>query len=92
MLLVTIVLQLKFKIKLYNSWKERIIIPLVFFVIGMAWDSFAIYREHWSFKGSGLTGIKIWLLPIEEYLFAIIIPYFIITLYKVLNKKFSTSK
>lgn len=73
--------------RLYNSRRERLIIPLVFFVIAAVWDNFAVYRGHWSFEGAGLIGIKIGLIPLEEYLFFLIIPYFIITVYKVLKRE-----
>jgi lycopene cyclase domain-containing protein len=50
------------------------------------WDSVAIWRGHWVFPGPGLVGIKIGLMPLEEYLFALVIPYFILTTYSVLKK------
>jgi len=87
LLIVGLFLDWKYRMKLYNSRRERVIIPLVFFIIGFLWDSFAVYRGHWTFKGSGLIGIKIGVLPLEEYLFFLIIPYFILTVYKALRKE-----
>ena len=87
LLLISIILSYKYRVRLYDSRKERILITLVFFVIGVLWDSFAIWRGHWSFGGSGLIGIKIGLMPLEEYLFMLIVPYFILTLYRVLKKE-----
>ena len=86
-LLISIFLDWKYHMRLYNSRKERILIPIIFLVIGTLWDSFAIWRGHWSFEGSGLVGIKIGLMPLEEYLFILIIPYFILTIYKALKKE-----
>lgn len=88
LLVISIFLDWKYRMKLYNSRKERIIIPLVFLIIGTVWDNFAISRGHWSFEGStGLIGIRIGLIPLEEYLFFLIIPYFILTVYKALKKE-----
>ena len=86
LLIITIAVDIKYKVKLYSSLRERIIIPLHFFVIGILWDSIAVYRGHWSFEGTGLVGLKIGLLPIEEYLFFLIVPYSILTAYNALKK------
>tara|TARA_B100001964_G_C14094889_1_gene536548 strand:+ start:531 stop:824 length:294 start_codon:yes stop_codon:yes gene_type:complete len=86
-LLISIFLDHKYHTKLYDSRKERILIPIVFLILGSIWDTFAIWRGHWSFSGSGLIGIKIGLMPLEEYLFMLIIPYAILTHYKALRKE-----
>ncbi|MEK6925760.1 MAG: lycopene cyclase domain-containing protein [Nanoarchaeota archaeon] len=93
LLCISLALEKKFHMKLYKSKRERerererVIIPLIFLVIAIIWDSFTIWRGHWSFEGSGLVGIKIGLMPLEEYLFALIIPYFILTSYNALKKE-----
>jgi lycopene cyclase domain-containing protein len=87
-LIFSVFLQWKNKIGLYNSWKQRISTVLILLIVGVAWDSFAVYSHHWYFdySASGLTGIKIGNLPIEEYMFMLVLPYFIITVYKTINK------
>jgi len=87
LLVSAIFIEKKNHIHLYESRKERIIVVLVFFIIGVLWDHFAIFRGHWHFPGPGMIGIKIGLMPIEEYLFILIVPFWIITVYKVLTKK-----
>ncbi|MBI2674542.1 MAG: lycopene cyclase domain-containing protein [Candidatus Yanofskybacteria bacterium] len=82
----------KYKIHLYHSFKERLVITLHFFVLGTAWDTFAVWRSHWSFPGEGLIGVKIWLLPLEEYLFFLIMPFFILTVYKAYEHIFHRGK
>lgn len=77
----------KYHIHLYHSRKERLIVVLFFFITGALWDTYAIWRGHWSFPGEGLIGIKIGLMPLEEYLFMLIIPFWILTFYKILDKK-----
>jgi lycopene cyclase domain-containing protein len=82
-----IFIEWKYHIRLYHSRKERIIVTLIFFVIGVLWDHLAIWRGHWNFSGQKLLGITIGLMPLEEYLFILIIPFWILTVYKVLDKK-----
>ena len=62
-----------------------------FFVFGVIWDSFAIWRGHWSFP-EGTLGVHIGLMPVEEYFFILIIPYFVITIYKLIDSKFKFRK
>lgn len=91
-LIVTILLEKIFHIHLYKSRKERFFIVLLFFVYGVVWDSFAIWRQHWDFPPGRTLGIRIGFMPIEEYLFTLIIPYNIITIYKVMDTKFFKKK
>lgn len=86
-LMSAIFLEWKYNIHLYHCRRERVVISLFFFIVGVLWDHFAIYRGHWSFGETGLLGIKIGLMPLEEYLFVLIIPFWILTLFRVLDKK-----
>ncbi len=88
LLFIALFLENKKHIHLYKSRKERFEIVGFFFLFGVIWDSFAIWRGHWSFPGGGILGVHIGLMPLEEYLFALIIPYFIITVYKLIDSKF----
>lgn len=83
---ISLFLEKKFKLYIYKSKRESVIIPLFFFIVGIIWDSFAVARNHWAFDMNKLSGIKLGLLPIEEYLFFLVIPYFIITFYLLLKK------
>lgn len=87
LLLLTIFLEWKYKVHLYHSAKERFIIVGVFFIVGAVWDYFAITRGHWNFPTSGNSGIFIGPIPLEEYIFFLVIPYWVITTYKVLERK-----
>jgi len=87
LLLISIFLEWKYRIHLYQSKKERLWIPIIFFIIGVLWDSWAVYRGHWNFEGQGLIGIKIGYLPLEEYLFFLIFPYFLLTTYRFFKKE-----
>lgn len=80
-------LQLIYKIRLYHSFKEEIIFVITILVIMIPMDIYAVAKGLWSFSGKGIIGIHIFNLPIEEYLFAIIVPYFMLMVYKALDKK-----
>jgi len=77
----------KYHFHIYHTRKERLIVTGIIFVIGIAWDYFATWRGHWSFHGPGLIGIRIGWLPIEEFLFMLVIPFWAITVYKLIDEK-----
>jgi len=91
-LLITFLLEKKYKVHLYHSRKERFIIILLFFMIGVLWDTFAIWWGDWIFPDGKTLGIRIGLMPLEEYLFILIIPYSILTIYKLLDAKLCKQK
>ena len=53
LLISAVFIEWKYHIHLYHSRKERFIIILTFFIIGVLWDNFAIFRGHWGFPGGG---------------------------------------
>jgi lycopene cyclase domain-containing protein len=77
----------KYHFHLYRTRKERLIVMAFFFVIGVIWDTYAIQSGHWNFPEGKNLGIKIGVMPIEEYLFILIIPFWIITIYKLADQK-----
>ena len=48
---------------------------------------FAIMRGHGDFGTTGLTGIRIGVMPFEEYLFILIVPFWISPMYKLFDRK-----
>lgn len=92
LLFFALFLERRHHIHLYHNRRERFEIVLFFFVFGVIWDSFAIWRGHWSFPGGGTLGVHIGLMPVEEYFFILIIPYFVITIYKLIDSKFKFRK
>jgi lycopene cyclase domain-containing protein len=84
-------LEVTFRFHLYRTRKERILITLIFFVIGVAWDSISTIEKTWVYPGNGLIGIWIGVLPIEEYLFSLVVPFLILTVYRVLEAKLSAA-
>lgn len=86
-LVLTFFLRFKFKIRVYDTKKEALIITLVFLILGVIVDSFAVWRGYWSFPEHRLIGITIGFLPIEEYFLFLIAPFFGIVSYKVMHQK-----
>ena len=91
-LLITLLVEKRHHFHLYHSRKERLEFVAAFLIFGILWDHLAIWRGHWSFPRGGIRYIKIGLMPIEEYLFIFIIPYFVITFYKLIDSKFRKKK
>lgn len=90
--LIALILERKYHMHLYRNRRERLEITALFFIIGVLWDMFAIWRGHWVYPKSSNSGIFIGLMPIEDYFFMLIIPYFIITVYKLIDSKFRRKK
>jgi lycopene cyclase domain-containing protein len=82
----------KYHVHLYRTRTERILITLVFFVVGVIWDSWATIHQTWIYPGPGLVGIWIGVLPLEEYLFSLIVPFWILTVYTVLDQKLNIAR
>ena len=63
------------RIRLYKSWKflfPALVISLVPYIL---WDIYFTKNGFWGFNEVYLTGISLWYLPLEEWLFFICIPY-----------------
>lgn len=74
------------KVKLFSSTKNMLIFYLIFVIIGVVWDQYAIFRGHWTYKSEYLTGVRIGYMPLDDYLFGFIVTYFGLVLYKVVEK------
>lgn len=88
---IAVLVEWKYNIHLYGTRRERLLITLMFFVIGVAWDTFSVKNKMWIFPGNGLVGIWIGVLPLEEYLFSLVVPFWILTIYKLLDAKLNIS-
>jgi lycopene cyclase domain-containing protein len=47
---------------------------LIIVIFGF-WDVFAVWRGHWSFDPNGVWSPRIINLPLEEWMFFIVIPF-----------------
>ena len=85
-LFTTVILHTAYKVRVYTSTAHLLAVNLVALLVITIWDNFAIYRGHWSFGERFLLGPKIGYMPIEEYMFILISPYFGLVVYKILEK------
>ncbi|MBU2591852.1 lycopene cyclase domain-containing protein [Patescibacteria group bacterium] len=89
--LTALFLHLYFKVKIYHSFAHFVLTNFAGILIITVWDSFAIYRGHWSFGQKYLLGLKIGLMPVKEYFFVLIFPYLGLVIYKILEKKLKSA-
>ena len=85
--LVSMSLKLRYRIQLFKSVKEGLLVIISLFVIGTLWDSYAILRGYWSFEEEFFIGIDIGVMPLEEYLFILIIPFLALVIYGIVTRK-----
>ncbi len=85
--IVPVILSNHKNIRLWRHWKalaKAVFIPSVVFWI---WDIAATFRGHWNFNSKYILNLKIVNLPIEEYLFFIVLGFVSIFTYEVVKSK-----
>ncbi len=82
-LIACAVIKLGFKLQLFSSKKRAALTLCSLFVIGSTLDSFAIVRGYWSFQKQFFVGVTIGVMPVEEYLFVLVIPFLTIVFYRL---------
>ncbi len=82
-----LLLKWRYSLHLFPSLKSAFLCFSTLFVFGISWDYLGAIRGHWVFPGTGLLGIFIGPLPIEEFLFMIIVPLWIIVIYRLFSKE-----
>ena len=80
------------KINFFKKWKY--LFPSIFFMmlIFIPWDIYFTSKNIWSFSDNLTIGYKFFLLPIEEWMFFIIIPFCCVFIHEVLSYFFSNNK
>jgi lycopene cyclase domain-containing protein len=73
------------KVQYYNNLKYILPAILVTAVIFWIWDIKFTAAEVWSFNPEYIIGLKISGMPIEEWLFFIVVPYCCVFIYEVLK-------
>ena len=84
--LICVTIKLRYRLQLFESVKEGILVFGALFVIGSILDSFAILRGFWSYEQHFLVGIRLGVMPLEEYLFMLVIPFLTLTIYRMAIK------
>jgi lycopene cyclase domain-containing protein len=81
--LACLALKWKLKLRLFRSTRESLIVMGSLFVIGSLWDSYAIFRGYWSFNNDFFVGLTFGLMPMEEYLFMVVVPFLTLVAYRI---------
>ena len=76
------------KLKFYKYWKPLVLGTLITIFIFIPWDILFTINNIWGFNNDYLIGIKIFSLPLEEWLFFILIPYACIFMHYALLELF----
>jgi len=62
-------------LKFWRNFKALFLTLFMLLLIFGSWDVFAAWRGHWYFNPQGVAGMKLINLPVEEWLFFIVIPF-----------------
>ncbi len=76
------------KVHFYTRWKA--LLPAILFTAALfiVWDIWFTAIGVWGFNETYLVGPHLWGLPLEEWLFFIVVPYACMFVYEVLNAYF----
>ncbi|SHF41597.1 lycopene cyclase domain-containing protein [Mariniphaga anaerophila] len=89
LLVISLAFSFEKKVRFYT--KLRHLVPAILFsgAIFILWDIRFEKLGIWSFNPDYLLGIYILNLPLEEWLFYLVVPYFSILVYEVLTVRFA---
>lgn len=73
------------RIRYVQQWKHLLPAILVMCLIFIPWDIWFAAERVWWFNDNYLTGYRIFGLPVEEWLFFLIVPFACIFIYEVLG-------
>ena len=77
------------RIYYYKKWKFLLTSILLMMLLYIPWDIWFTHWSVWQFNNDYICGLKLFLLPIEEWLFFIIIPFACVFIHEVLNYFFN---
>lgn len=58
----------------YARWRRVLLALLPGAVAGIVWDAYAVHAHQWTFDRRYVIGVRLASLPIEEWLFFLVIP------------------
>tara|TARA_A100001035_G_scaffold274380_1_gene266273 strand:- start:282 stop:977 length:696 start_codon:yes stop_codon:yes gene_type:complete len=77
------------RILYYKKWNLLFPSILLMMLLFIPWDIWFTHWSVWQFNSDYICGIKVFLLPIEEWIFFIIVPFSCIFIHEVLNYFFN---
>ncbi|MBI1838916.1 MAG: hypothetical protein HYR95_01265 [Candidatus Colwellbacteria bacterium] len=87
LLAATIFLKIKFREVLYHSQRERFAVTFIIMVIMISWERYSTTRQIWVYPGTGGIGIDLLGLPIELYIFYLVLPHFVFIIFDLVHKR-----
>jgi lycopene cyclase domain-containing protein len=72
-------------LRFWRNFKALSLTLAILTAVFGAWDVFAVWRGHWDFSPRNIYGFKIINLPVEEWLFFLVIPFCCIFTWEVLR-------
>ncbi|MFU8844748.1 MAG: lycopene cyclase domain-containing protein, partial [Bacteroidales bacterium] len=81
---IPLILSFDKKVAFYRNWKY--LFPAIFIMVTLfiAWDAIFTYYGIWSFNDDYLIGFRMLGLPLEEWMFFIVVPYACVFIYACL--------
>lgn len=73
-LLITLPLEFVLRARVYRRPRRLLLSLLPTLVVFLAWDAFGIWRGHWWYSPDYTTGFRPAGVPLEEYVFFLVIP------------------
>ncbi len=87
-IVVAMFIEWKFKEHLFHSLRARILCAVIALASITVWDLYAIPQRHWIFTGKGISGVYVGPIPIEEFFWALFVPYLWVTIYRAIHTTF----
>ena len=73
-LLITLPLEFVLRARVYRQPRRLLLALLPMLVVFLAWDAVGIVRGHWWYSTEYTTGIRPLRVPLEEYVFFVVVP------------------
>jgi lycopene beta-cyclase len=86
-LAITLPLELWLGARVFRRPRLLAMTLLPVLVLFLAWDLVATARGDWSFAGRYLIGVRLLGLPVEEWLFFLVVPVCALLTYEVLGRR-----
>ncbi|NLR90571.1 lycopene cyclase domain-containing protein [Flammeovirga agarivorans] len=80
------------KVAFYKKWPKLLVALSFLWAIYIPWDIFFAFSLEWGFNSDYLVGFEFLHLPLEEWMFFIIIPYCYLFIYECVKSYFPKTK
>ena len=84
-LLVPLLRSFESRIRFYQKWPALFAGIFVMMAVFIPWDAVFTQNKVWWFSHQHVLGLYLWGLPLEEWLFFIIIPFCVVFTYEVVR-------